>query len=213
MKSSPRWAECDRLRPPPSLCEERATDPRCPLVVEMLNLRATISSRTDLKSSRKTVSDAHLKTRANLQYGLMPLLAEIFAALITMSVDRKTIENAMQSNMIPKRVLIRTSAHRLYPYVFLIAATSFQVVKIHHGSRSSASHGRVRTLTSEPSELKYEKLDQASAIQKGWTQRSEMMKTREPHKGRNGRIFNHETTLWRKYDMKRRVAVVDRYQP
>lgn len=90
---------------------------------------------------------------------------------------------------------------------------SFHVVKIHHGSRSSASHGRVRTLASDPKELKYAKFDHASVIQNGCTQISEMMKKRDPQSGRNGRIFNHDTTLWRKYDMKRRVAVADRYQP
>jgi hypothetical protein len=72
---------------------------------------------------------------------------------------------------------------------------SFQVVKIHQGSRSSASHGRVRTFTSEPSWLKYEKLDHASATQNGWTQMREMIKRRDPQSGRNGRIFNHDTTL------------------
>lgn len=132
-----------------------------------LNLRATISSRTDLKSSRKMVSDAHLNTSANLQYGLIPLLVVSLAALTTTSVTRKTIENAMQSNMMPKRVLIRIKAHSLKPYVFLIELTSFHVVKIHHGSRTRASHGRVRTFASDPNELKYVKLDQASATQKG----------------------------------------------
>jgi len=40
-----------------------------------------------------------------------------------------------------------------------------------------------------------------------------MMKKRDPQSGRKGRILSHETTLWRKYDMKSRVAVALRYQP
>lgn len=92
---------------------------------------------------------------------------------------------------------------------------SLQVVKIHHGSLTSASQGRVRRLTLEPvlSWLKYAKLDHASATQKGCTQSSEMMKRREPHSGKKGRILSQATTLCRKYEMKRRVAVADRYHP
>jgi hypothetical protein len=128
MKSSPRLAECDALRLQLQLIGTGEIDLRnTPLSVE-LNLRATMLSSTDLKSSRKTVSDAHLKTRVNLQYGLMPLLVVSFAALTTTSMSRKAIENAMQSNMTPKRVLIPISTHKLNPYVFLIAATSLQVV-------------------------------------------------------------------------------------
>jgi len=78
-----------------------------------VNLRATISSRTDLKSSRKMVSDAHLKTRANRQYGLMPLLAVTFAALTATSVSRKTMESIMHASMTPNLLLIPTRVQRL----------------------------------------------------------------------------------------------------
>jgi hypothetical protein len=143
---------------------------------EELNFLATISSRTDLKSSRNIVSDAHLNTSANRQYGFIPLFALSLAALMTTSVSKKTMDNAMQSNMIPKRLLICTSARSLKLYVFLIELTSFHVVNIHHGSRRSASKGRVRTFALDPRELKYAKFDHASATQKGWTQSSEMIK-------------------------------------
>jgi len=153
MNSGPWEVERERerlwaLRPGPAM------DPRCTTSFEELNLCATMSSRTCLKSSKKIVSDAHLKTSANRQYGLIPLLAVTLAALTAMSVTRKTMDNSIQSNMTPNLLLIRTKDHTLKLYVFPIASISFQVVKIHQGSRTRASHGRMRTLTSDPSELK-----------------------------------------------------------
>lgn len=210
MNSSPRLVDRERLWPLPP---DPVIEPCCAVRGPELILRATMPSRIDLKSSRKMVSDAHLNTSANRQYGLMPLLAVTRAALTATSVSRKTIDKNMQSNMIPKRVLILTSAMMLYPYVFLIASMSLYVVKIHHGSRTKASQGLMRTLASDPRELKYEKFDQASATQNGCTQSSEMMKRRDPHRGRKGRILSQETTLCRKYDIKRSVAVAERYQP
>jgi hypothetical protein len=115
IKWSPRVSECDRLRPLPSRSCERTADPRCTPLPAELNLRATMSSSTDLKSSRNMVSDAHLKTSANLQYGFMPLLAVSLAALTTTSVSRKAIDVTMQSIMMPNRVLIRINAHSLNP--------------------------------------------------------------------------------------------------
>lgn len=38
--------------------------------------------------------------------------------------------------------------------------------------------------------------------------RSEMMKTRAPHLGRNGRILSHAMRLWMKYEIYNRVAVL-----
>jgi hypothetical protein len=174
------------------------TGPRCIESPMELNFCATMSSRTDLKSSRKIVSDAHLKTSARRQYGLIPLLGIVLWKLTTKSVTRNIIDSAIHVNMTPKRLLIHISVHTLNPYVFLIARTSFTVVKTHHGSRSNASQGRVRILALLPRLLKYSKLDQASTTQKGWTQTSEMINKREAHSGRKGRIFSHDTTLCRK---------------
>lgn len=140
--------------------------PRC-TVPSPLNRRATMSSSTDLKSSKKIVSDAHLKTRANLQYGLIPEAAVTRKALTITSVRRKAIEVNMHTIITPKRVLILINVHNLKPYVFPIASISFHVVKIHQGSRTRASHGRIRILTSDPRLLKYSKFDHASAIQNG----------------------------------------------
>ena len=99
----------------------------------------------------------------------MPLLAVILAALTATSVSKKTMESSMHASMTPNLLLIRIKVQRLKAYVCLIAWISFHVVKIHQGSRSKASQGRVRRLILEPtlSWLKYAKLDHASTNQKG----------------------------------------------
>lgn len=82
----------------------------------------------------------------------MPLLADIFAALMAASVRTKMMERIMQASITLKRRLILINVHKLNVYVFLMALMSFQVVKIHHGSRTRASQGRVRRLTLDPVE-------------------------------------------------------------
>jgi hypothetical protein len=98
MKSSPRPTDPELLR----LWREALAE----------NLRAIILSRTDLKSSKKIVSLAHLNTRANLQYGLMPLLAVSFAALTTTSVSKNAIDMNMHNSMTPNRLFILIKVHR-----------------------------------------------------------------------------------------------------
>jgi hypothetical protein len=108
MNSSLREVERERLWGPlPGIELRRIESPT------ELNLRATISSRTDLKSSRKIVSDAHLNTSANRQYGLIPLLAVTFAALTAMSVSRKTMDKIMHANMTPNLLFMPTRVQRL----------------------------------------------------------------------------------------------------
>jgi hypothetical protein len=122
------------------------------------------------------VSDAHLKTRAKRQYGLIPESELFRSALITISVNKKAMEMNMHPSMTPNLGLILTRPQTLNMYVLDMISISFHVVKIHHGSRTSASHGRMRKFAVEPKLLKYSKLDQASATQKGWTAIREPMK-------------------------------------
>lgn len=79
------------------------------------------------------------------------------------------MEMNMHASITPNRELILTRSQTLNMYVLEMMSISFQVVKIHHGSRTRASQGRMRRLAVEPRLLKYSKLDQASATQKGWT--------------------------------------------
>ena len=120
----------------------------------MCIFHARMLSSTDLKSSRKIVSDAHLKTRAKRQYGLIPE-SELFRnALMTTSVRRNAIEINMHASMTPKRGLILIRWRTLNIYVLEMISISFQVVKIHHGSRNRASQGRMRRLAEDPRLLK-----------------------------------------------------------
>lgn len=77
------------------------------------------------------------------------------------------MEMNMHPSITPKRGFILMRSKTLNMYVFEMMSISFQVVKIHHGSRTRASQGRMRRLASEPRLLKYSKLDHVSATQNG----------------------------------------------
>ena len=136
------------------------------------------------------------------QKGFSPAQGDLITMTVTTSVIMKAIESAIKNRSTPNLALIRIKSRTPQLYERLMVKTRKTVVKIHHGSRNSASQGLVLGNKFSPARpLLKAKFKYISMIQYGQTNATNPMYAILPRLPRNGFILIQLIMLWRLYEI------------